>query len=113
MKDKGQLDEAIAVYRRAIALKPIMREPLAISVTRARGEGASGRGDRRRSCPTIALKPDFAEMHSNPSAALRDKGLQNEAIAACRQAIALRPNFPEAYTNLGNALVLFRTFEGE
>ncbi len=36
--------------------------------------------------------------------ALKDKGQLDEAIAAYRQAIALRPTFAEAYNSLGLAL---------
>ena len=35
---------------------------------------------------------------------MRETGQLNEAIASCRQAILLNPNFPEAHSNLGNAL---------
>ena len=67
-REKGQLNEAIAACRQA-----------------------------------IALKPGYADAHSNLGIALSDKGQLDEAIAACRQAIALKPNFPVPRSNLGTA----------
>ena len=48
--------------------------------------------------------PNYAEAHSNLGNALKDKGQLDEAIAAFRQAIALRPDYAEAHSNLGIAL---------
>src|SRR5262249_20928262 len=50
----------------------------------------------------LALKPDFAEAHSNLGTALKDQGKLAEAIARYEQAIALKPDFVEALNNLGN-----------
>jgi Flp pilus assembly protein TadD len=42
---------------------------------------------------------------------LNERGRHDEAIAACRQAIAVRPDYPEAHNNLGNALQALGRFE--
>ena len=42
----------------------------------------------------------MAEVYNNLGNALKDKGQLDEAIAAFRQAIALKPNYPEAHSNL-------------
>jgi predicted TPR repeat methyltransferase len=52
----------------------------------------------------IAIRPDYAEAHSNLGNVLKDKGHLDEALAAFRQATAFNPNFPEAHYNLGNVL---------
>jgi len=44
------------------------------------------------------------EVHANLGNALVDQGKLDEAVAAFRRAIALRPNFAEAHSNLGDAL---------
>ena len=54
----------------------------------------------------IALKPDFADAHSNLGIALRDKGLLDQAIAAYQLAITFKPDYPEAHHNLALALLL-------
>jgi tetratricopeptide (TPR) repeat protein len=49
----------------------------------------------------IALKPDFAEAHSNLGITLKNLGRLEEALASYRQAIALKPDFAEAHYNVG------------
>ena len=103
LQDKGQLDEAIAAYRQAIALKPNYPEAYSNlgNALRDKGQLDEAIAAYRQA---IALKPDYPEAHSNLGNALKDKGQLDEAIAAYRQAIALKPNYPEAHNNLGNAL---------
>ena len=48
----------------------------------------------------IALKPDFAEAHSNLGNTLQKLGSLEEAETCLRQAIALKPDFADAYWNL-------------
>jgi Flp pilus assembly protein TadD len=43
-------------------------------------------------------------MHFNLSVALSDKEQLDDCVAACRQALRLKGDFAEAYSNLGNAL---------
>ena len=52
----------------------------------------------------IALKPAYAEAHSNLGNTLTELGRLEEAEASCRQAIALKPDFAEAHSNLGIVL---------
>jgi predicted O-linked N-acetylglucosamine transferase (SPINDLY family) len=52
----------------------------------------------------VACKPDYAEAHGSLGAAWLEKGRLDQAIASCRQAIALKADHAEAYNNLGNAL---------
>jgi predicted O-linked N-acetylglucosamine transferase (SPINDLY family) len=52
----------------------------------------------------IALRPDYAEAHSNLGNALKGNGQLDEAIIAFRKAITLNADIPEAHASLGNAL---------
>ncbi|MEK9627592.1 MAG: tetratricopeptide repeat protein [Nitrospinota bacterium] len=49
--------------------------------------------------------PDFSKVHNLLGNALRDKGLNEEAITQYKKAINLNPNYSGAYNNLGNALL--------
>jgi hypothetical protein len=53
---------------------------------------------------SIALKPDFAEAHSNLGNTLKDHGRFEEAEASYRQAIEYNSDHAEAHNNLGNVL---------
>ena len=55
---------------------------------------------------TVALQPDFAEMHGNLGLVLLDLGRLDDAIAAFETALALDPDFAAAHGNLGDALHL-------
>jgi protein O-GlcNAc transferase len=46
--------------------------------------------------------PSFAPAHTNLGSLLREQGQLDQAIAHYHQAIALDPDFAEAYLNLGN-----------
>jgi tetratricopeptide (TPR) repeat protein len=52
----------------------------------------------------IALKPEFAEAHTNLGIALSGQGRLDDAMACHERALALRPDFAEAYNNQGNIL---------
>ena len=45
----------------------------------------------------IALKPDYAEAHSNLGHTLQELGRLDEAQASYKQAIALKPDYAEAH----------------
>ena len=56
-----------------------------------------GAGELRKA---IALKPDYAEAHSNRGTALMDLKRPAEALASYEKAIALKPDFEFLYGNL-------------
>jgi len=119
LKEQGQLDQALASFDKALALKPDYAHAAA-----HRQDALARRNDpvfltdlgntlqRQGSLDlavaahrqAITLKPDFAEAHYNLGLSLVALGRLNEAITAYRQAITLKPDFAEAHTNLGNAL---------
>jgi predicted O-linked N-acetylglucosamine transferase (SPINDLY family) len=101
--DRGLLEEAVVVYRQAIALRPALPEAhsnLGAALTEL-GELEEAIAACRKA---IALRPNYAEAHSNLGNALKDIGRLDEAAAAHRQATALAPHLPQTHVNLGNAL---------
>jgi tetratricopeptide (TPR) repeat protein len=100
---KGQVDEAMQHYRRAIALDPkyaAAHNNLGLAL-KAKGQLDEAIAAFRRA---IALDPKLAVAHNNLGTALYAKGQVDEAIAAFRQAIKLDPKYANAHNNLGNAL---------
>jgi tetratricopeptide (TPR) repeat protein len=102
--DKGQVDEAIASYRKAIELDPQdAKAPNNLGeVLRAKGQL-----DEAIACyhKALDLDPKLAPVHSNLGLALRAKGRLDEAVACYRKAIELDPKLAGAHNNLGNALL--------
>ena len=52
----------------------------------------------------LAIKPDYADAHSNLGNALQALGKLDEAVASYNKAIKLKPDYAEAYVNLGVSL---------
>src|SRR5262249_20746164 len=92
---QGKLDEAIAAYRHAIALKPDFADAYSNL-----GGTLAEQGKRDEAVAAyrhaIALKPDFADAYSNLGGTLAVQGKREEAVAADPHAIALKPDFAEA-----------------
>jgi tetratricopeptide (TPR) repeat protein len=100
---KGQLDDAIAAFRQAIALNPNIAEThrnLGIAL-RDKGRFDEAIAAFRRA---IALEPNFAEAHNNLGIAFCKNEQFQEAIGSCQKAIELRPNIAEAHNTLGVAM---------
>jgi serine/threonine-protein kinase len=100
---KGELDDAIACYRKAIALDPnYYRAHIDLgNVLRSKGELDQGIASYRKA---IALRPQYYLAHLNLGAALGNKGELDEAIVCYRKAIALNPKHFLAHYDLGAAL---------
>jgi Flp pilus assembly protein TadD len=100
---KGDLQGAIACYRRAIAL-----DPKYATAHSNLGNALYAKGDLQGAIAcyrrAIALDPKYAKAHNSLGCALADKGDLDGAIACCRRAIALDPKFAAAHYNLGVAL---------
>ncbi len=105
LKDKGQLDEAIACYRKAIELDP---KYAAAHSNLGAALKEKGQLDEAIACyrKAIELEPKFAAAHSNLGVALKAKDQWEEAIACYRKAIELEPTFATAHNNLGEALAV-------
>jgi tetratricopeptide (TPR) repeat protein len=103
LKDKGELNEAIAAYRRAIALDDTYCEAhsnLGLALL-AQGNTEEAITACRRA---IALRPEYPEPYLNFGLALRAQRNPDEAIVAFRTAISRRQDYAEAYFYLGETL---------
>jgi serine/threonine protein kinase/Flp pilus assembly protein TadD len=103
LSHKGDVDGAIAEFRKAIDLDPkyaLAHNNLG-AVLYAKGDVDGEIAEFRKA---IDLDPKAAMAHDNLGSALRDKGDVDGAIAEYRKAIALDPKYALAHTNLGIAL---------
>ncbi len=107
----GRINEAVAHYQRAIALKPDYAE-----IHNNLGAALAARGTIDEAMAhyqrAIALKTDYAEAHNNLGAALAARGRVDEAMAHYQRAIALKPDYGEAHINLGTALASHGNLDG-
>lgn len=103
LRDHGRLDDSVANYRKALALKP----DFAMAYC-GLGIALSGLGLRDDAVASyrraIALNPQYAEAHNNLGNALRDLDQPDLALASYQRALEIKPDFAEVYNNLGNAL---------
>ena len=103
MAGRGQVDEAIAHYRKALEIKPDYAEAhnnLGIALA-GRGQVDEAIAHYRKA---LEIKPDDVEAHYNLGIALAGRGQVDEAIAHFRKALEIKPDFAEAHNNLGIAL---------
>jgi tetratricopeptide (TPR) repeat protein len=110
LRDLKRLDEALASYDRALALKPDHAEALYNRGTVLRGLKRSGEALASYD-HVLALKPDFAEAFNNRGNALRDLKRLDEALASYDRALALKPDHAGALYNRGNALQDLKRFD--
>lgn len=103
LQGEHRLDEAIAHYRRALALRSDYA-PAANNIGTALR--ASGRVDEAIAAYRRALdiQPDFPDAQYNFANALLDKGDADEAIARFQSAIQSMPPSADVHNNLGIAL---------
>ncbi|RQR47686.1 tetratricopeptide repeat protein [Burkholderia sp. Bp9140] len=103
LRECGRLDDAIAHYRRAVALRPDYPEAhnnLGNALRDAREPG-----EAMQSCSrAIELRPGYAEAYNNLGNVLQDLGELEAAAASYGKAIAFHPAYAEAHSNLGNVL---------
>lgn len=106
---QNQSEEAILFYQTALELQP--------NSTLAYGNlgyayGARGQVELSECCiamcnalETLALRPDWAEVHRNLGLAHQQFGNLNDAIACFQRALDLQPDFLPAQIDLQNALL--------
>jgi len=99
----GRLDEAVACYRRVLALRadlPEVHFNLGVALAR------QGQPDDAAACyrRALELKPDYVAAWSNLGNVLRAQGRLDEAVACYRRVLDHAPNVPHIHYNLGNAL---------
>ncbi len=98
----GELEEAVACYRRVLTLKPDFAEAqnnLGAALS-SLGKLDEAIARHRRA---LELKPDYAAAQNNLGTALSQLGNLEEAIACYRRALELKPDYALAQNNLGNA----------
>ncbi|AXF19218.1 glycosyltransferase [Burkholderia pyrrocinia] len=103
LRECGRLDDAIAHYRRAVAMRPDYPEAhnnLGNALRDARDPA-----EAMASCSrAIELRPGYAEAYNNLGNVLQDLGELDAAAASYSKAIAFHPAYAEANSNLGNVL---------
>ncbi|WP_175696335.1 tetratricopeptide repeat protein [Burkholderia ambifaria] len=103
LRECGRLDDAIAHYRRAVALRPDYPEAhnnLGNALRDARDPA-----EAMQSCSrAIELRPGYAEAYNNLGNVLQDLGELDAAAASYGKAIAFHPAYADAHSNLGNVL---------
>ena len=100
---RGQLDDAIRGYARALALNPRMPDVynnMGVAL-RSQGKLDAAVASYRRS---LVLRPDNPGVYSNMGNALRELGRLQLAAASHAQAVRRAPKSPEAIYNLGLVL---------
>ncbi|MHB1024873.1 MAG: tetratricopeptide repeat protein [Desulfobacteria bacterium] len=100
---QGKSEEAIAHYRKAIAILPNFVDAhynLAVDLARL------GRTDEAIASyrKTLEYNPGHAFAHNNLGVLLAERGELDAAIAQYKEAIRIRHDFLRAYNNLGAAL---------
>ena len=100
---KGQVDEAIAHYQKALVIKP---DYLEARNNLGNALMQNGRADEAvvQFRKALEIQPNFAHAHYNLGVALAQKGRLDEAIAQFRKTLELQPDYLAAYNNLGIAL---------
>ena len=107
--DRGHNGDAVAAYRRALALNPAEAECLD-HMGRACGLLGRARDAEALFARALRLVPDAAQVWRSQGCAHAKQNRHAAAEACLRRAVALQPDFPEALNNLGGALLGQRRF---
>jgi len=99
---KGRLDEAIAEYKRALAIDPNYAKSHynlgIIYVNKSMFDEAISEFKK-----ALTIDPNYVEAHCNLGIAYGSKNMFDEAISEFKKALTINPNYVEANTNLGAA----------
>jgi Tfp pilus assembly protein PilF len=110
MLAKGKVDEAIACYKRVIAIDARLAHAHS---NLGAALGRNGKPGEAIACylKAIEIDPRFAAAHTNLGLALCDfKGDYEGAVTCLRKAIAIDPKLPNAHWGLGQALMHLGAF---
>ena len=102
---KGNVDEAIVQFQKALQIKPDLAEAC---YSLGAALNSQGRFDEAIVCFQKALEitPNLAEAHYKLGFALWSKGRLDEAIRELQETLSLKPDFAEARSNLVNIIGL-------
>ena len=102
--EKGQVDQAIILFRRSLAIQPDDAE-----AWNNLGAALDKKGQLDEAIlqfqKAVVIRPDFAEAHRNLGSTLLRQGRVDEAILQFQEAVAIRPDFAKAHHNLGSTLL--------
>lgn len=103
LKDHSKLEQAVAAYKKAIALDPQFADAY-----NNLGNAFAQQNKLNDAVAvfeqTLTIDPSFVYAWHNLGAALNEQGKFDEAVAASRRAISIDPAFFPAYYNLSQAL---------
>src|SRR5438046_1425828 len=104
LKNQGQLDQAIAHYRRAIDIWPdyVDAHYNLGGAYIEKGKVDEALAEYRRA---IEIRPEEADSHNNYGSALRELKQFDQAEAEYKRALSLRPQYLDARLNLGSLLL--------
>jgi predicted TPR repeat methyltransferase len=107
----GQLDDAVASYRRGLEIEPDDAEGHNNlgGALKALGQLDNAVASYRRA---LEIKADYVEAHYNLGIALQELGQHADAAASYRRALEIEPDSVEAHNNLGNALQALGQLDG-
>ena len=102
-KGTGRLDEAMTLWKQAVALKPDYPDAHFNlgNALKDQGRLESAATSYRKA---LAIKPAFVGAHNNLGLTLHEQGKLEGAVASYRNALMLKPDFAVAHNNLGLAL---------
>ncbi len=104
LMQKGQVDEAIAHYQKALEIKADYADAHSNLCTAFLQKGQVDEAIAH--CQkALEIKPDYADAHGNLGNAFLQKGQVDEAIAHYQKALEIKPDKADAYSNLGNAFL--------
>ena len=111
--ERGQVDEAISHYEKALELRPDNREThyhLSVALLHTSLGNALARKGRLDEAlvhyrKAVELRDDFADAHTNLASLLARKGETAEAIAHYEKAIAIPPEDAPSHIRLANLLL--------
>ena len=102
MAKQGNLEEATALFREAVRLKPDFAEAhnnLGLAL-QEQGQLAAAVAQYQQA---LRLKPNYVNAHYNLGNALKAQGQLAAAVAQYQEAVRLKPDYAEAHNNLGGA----------
>ncbi len=109
LQDKGQIDEAISYYQKAVG-----QNPNHTSAYYNLGVAFQGKGliDQAIVSYEIAIgfNQEFTEAHHNLGVAYNEKGKFDDALVCFQRVLQLNPDHAGAYYNLGNTLTAIGQF---
>jgi len=102
--ERGQVDEAIAHFQKALVLQPNAAD---VHANLGAALLSQGRLDEAilHCRQALAIQPDSAQAHSNLGNALSQQGRLDEALVHLQKAVELQPSLASARYNLGGALL--------